>query len=149
MEYGRLQPIKGESAQEPTAFTKKTIKELLAEEAEAMEKAGIAHPPSQAASQSGDEPAGALLAAPHNAAPLAAATPAALQDPVHPSAPAARPALQQPPHMRAVAPEPTPEPEAAPEVAPEPAPAVQAAAPQPAEAPAPKSRSLFKRIIGG
>lgn len=32
MEYGRLEPLKGNSASEPTAFTKKTIKELLAEE---------------------------------------------------------------------------------------------------------------------
>ncbi len=32
MEYGRLQTIKGVNGREPTAFTKKTIKELLAEE---------------------------------------------------------------------------------------------------------------------
>ena len=51
MEYGRLEPIKGVNGQEPTAFTKKTIKELLAEEAEAAEaraqdgQAEVAHPP--------------------------------------------------------------------------------------------------------
>jgi len=34
--YLQLQPLKGVSGQEATAFTKKTIKQLLAEEAEAM-----------------------------------------------------------------------------------------------------------------
>ncbi len=32
MEYGRREPIKGESGREPTAFTMKSIKELLAEQ---------------------------------------------------------------------------------------------------------------------
>ncbi len=55
MEYGRLEPLKGNSAPEPTAFTKKTIKELLAEEGvdaseaqlqrEPVAAAGVEQPP--------------------------------------------------------------------------------------------------------
>jgi hypothetical protein len=39
MEYGRREPMKSESAREPTSFTMKTIQELLAEEQEAFSEA--------------------------------------------------------------------------------------------------------------
>ena len=45
MEYGRLQPLKGASAAEPTAFTKKTIKELLAEEGVDASEAQLSRAP--------------------------------------------------------------------------------------------------------
>ena len=51
MEYGRLQPLKGASAAEPTAFTKKTIKELLAEEGVDASEAQLSREPAPAPAQ--------------------------------------------------------------------------------------------------
>lgn len=98
-EYLRLQPLKGVSGQEATAFTKKTIKQLLIEEAaEAETEAEKALAERAFAEQDQAE---------DQAAAIVVATPA----------PKPQSALQQPPHMRSAMPEPivaTSEPAAAP-----------------------------------
>lgn len=99
MEYGRLEPIKGVSAQEPTAFTKKTIKELLAEEAAALEaKAAEAEAQkTKAATELAEKAKAARVRADE-----AAARPAPeAQMPPQPEPETAGPRVQQPPHMRA------------------------------------------------
>ena len=44
MEYGKLKPLEGVNGYEPTAFTKKTIKELIEEEMRALAEAEAAVP---------------------------------------------------------------------------------------------------------
>ncbi|WP_299192579.1 hypothetical protein [uncultured Litoreibacter sp.] len=72
MEYERLKPLKGVSAAEPTAFTKKTIKELLAEEGAEGSEAELMR---SAAPQANPQPAPMpepAIQRPAHAAPAAA-----------------------------------------------------------------------------
>lgn len=100
MEYGRLEPIRGVSAQEPTAFTKKTIKELLAEEAAALE--AQAAEAEAAKEKAADELAQKAREARIRADEAAARpAPEAQMPPApEPEAKSAGPGVQQPPHMR-------------------------------------------------
>lgn len=87
MEYGRLKPIEGVNGYVPTAFTKKSIKQMLEEEAQALAEEGKG---AQA------EAAKALSETAVSPAP---------RSPVHPDKTQAPSALantflQQPPNMR-------------------------------------------------
>lgn len=149
MEYGRRQPIKGISGQEQTAFTMKTIKELLAEDT-----SGAAQAPLMRSTQSA-EPAGAQRR------PDAGQT-----------NPPAQGHLQQPPHLRQPRQAPVPArnglkastapvfevertapPMPMPKVAVSKAAALPPLAPetdgQAEKAAAEKPKSLLKRLIGG
>ncbi|MGH1368047.1 MAG: hypothetical protein ACRBCL_05475 [Maritimibacter sp.] len=92
MEYGRIKPLEGTNGYVPTAFTKKSIKEMLEEEARALAEAGEAEKAAQAQALS------AQTAQPEKVSQ---------GDLDEPDAPKALEAswLQQPPHMRAAAPQ--------------------------------------------
>ncbi|EPX81649.1 hypothetical protein [Litoreibacter arenae] len=74
MDHKNLQPLKGASAREKTAFTMKTIKELLAEETESAKNAEAKPVGDTSPAQAAEEPA--PRAAPvENTAPVEAVAP--------------------------------------------------------------------------
>ncbi|MEP3345250.1 MAG: hypothetical protein ABJN34_10405 [Litoreibacter sp.] len=76
MDHQRLKPLKGASAREQTAFTMKTIKELLAEELTAGDELGEAEPKEAIeAAPSKDVPAQNVEAKAEPAAKVATAAP--------------------------------------------------------------------------
>ncbi|WP_421702678.1 hypothetical protein [Aliiroseovarius sp.] len=130
MEYGRLQPIKGVSGRESTAFTKRTIKELLEEEAAAM-VAG--EDPTVAPTDLPEEPSSEPVrpTAPPAADPEKTQSPSAL----------ASSWLRQPPHLQDTGQDSSSD--RPKDYAP------KADAVQPEAAPSEKPKSFLRRLIGG
>ncbi len=124
MEYAKREPIKGASGREPTAFTMKTIKELLAEDESGSGDAETMRTPL---------PKSQVQQPPHMRGPV----------PV-----VAKPANSKPALKASAAPkidaDITAPPQALPKMVATPAPAAE-----PVLATEPKKRSLFGRLIGG
>ena len=123
MEYVRREPIKGASGREPTAFTMKTIKELLAEDAAK---------PAEAVTMQTPLPKSHVQTPPHlrGAVPVVPAR----------VAPATKPALKASSAPKIDA-DITAPPQALPKLTP--------VEPEPAPEPAPVKKSLLGRLMGG
>lgn len=127
MEYVKREPMKSASGREPTAFTMKTIKELLAEDQTQ---------PGDAVTMRTPLPKNRVQQPPHlrGAVPVVDAAPKSTM----------KPALKA-----SAAPRIDADITAPPQALPKLAPAEAQAAPAPAPAPAPVKKSLFGRLIGG
>ncbi|MEL6566021.1 MAG: hypothetical protein AAFQ59_16390 [Pseudomonadota bacterium] len=134
MEYVKREPMKSASGREPTAFTMKTIKELLAEE--------TSHAPADAETMRTPLPDNKVQQPPHMRGPVPVVKPRTV-----PAAASAKPALKTSAAPRIDA-DLTAPPQALPKLA------QQQAAPAPAPTsisapiPEPRKKSLFGRLIG-
>ncbi|MEO0666706.1 MAG: hypothetical protein AAFZ99_02210 [Pseudomonadota bacterium] len=141
MEYVKREPIKGASGREPTAFTMKTIKQLLAEDQTK---------PCDAETMRTPLPRSHVQQPPH----LRGAVPVVRAEAATDAKPAGKPALKASAAPKIDA-EMTAPPQALPKFVQEADPTAVTAAPAPVAAPAPapepepKKRSLLGRLIGG